>query len=265
MRVLRKYAFVALLSARTNMVYLAEVMSRVVFLGVILYIFTCLWQVVFRQAGANRLGELSLQQMIWYLTVTEAITLSAPRVSANVDLDVRSGALVSYLHRPISYPLYSLASSFGERSVRLFVNLGVGAFVATILVGVPPLSWQAAVFFLAALPLALVVDFLGCFLIGLGAFWLEDTSGIFLIYSRLTMMLGGMLFPITFYPDAFRKIVQWLPFSAVLYGPAKMLVLPTADEFVLVLLRQLIGVALFGSLVWLTYKFASKRVFVNGG
>lgn len=265
MSVLRKYAFVALLSARSNVVYLAEVLSRVVFLGLILYIFSCLWHVVFKSSGSGRLGDLTLEQMIWYLTTTEAIILSAPRVAATVDSDVRSGTLVNYLQRPLSYPLYSLAHNFGERGVRFLVNLLVGAFVSTLLVGLPQLSWQGVLFFLVSIPLAFTVDFLACFLIGLGAFWLEDTTGIMLIYSRLSMMLGGMLFPLTLFPDGVRQVLEWLPFAAVLYGPARLLVNPSPSDFVLVLAHQLIGLALFGVLVTVCYTQANKRVFVNGG
>ena len=39
-----------------------------------------------------------------------------------------------------------------------------------------------------SLPFAFVLDFLGMFLIGLGAFWLEDTSGLRLLYSRATAL-----------------------------------------------------------------------------
>jgi ABC-2 type transport system permease protein len=265
MRVLRKYAFVALLSARSNMVYMAELLSRVVFLAIVLYIFSCLWQVVFKQGGRCLPGEFTLQQMIWYLAATEAIYLSATRVSLNVDLDVRSGALVSYLQRPLSYPLYSLASNLGERGVRLLVNLAVGVLVASILVGIPKLSVQGVLFFCLLIPLSITVDFLGCFLIGLCAFWIEDTSGIFLIYSRITMILGGMLFPITFFPESVRQVIEWLPFAAVLYAPAKMLVAPSALDFLCAGVRQLLALIVFSGLVFAVYRQAGKRVFVNGG
>lgn len=265
MRVLRKYAFVVLLSARSNLVYLAEVCSRVVFLGLVLYIFSQLWHLVFKTMGTGRLGDLTLQQMMWYLTVTEAITLSAPRVAANVDLDVRSGTLVTYLQRPLSYPLYSLAYNFGERGVRFALNFFVGAVVSTLLVGIPSFTWQGAAFFAVAVPLAFVVDFLMCFMIGLGAFWMENTSGVFLIYSRINMIFGGMLFPLSLFPDGVRKVVEWLPFAAITYGPAKLLVSPTTTEFLSVLAKQSLALLVFGTLVYVVYNQASKRVFVNGG
>lgn len=265
MRVLRKYAFVALLSARSNVVYLAEVMSRVVFLGVMLYIFFQLWHAVFSQSGLTRLGGLTLQQMLWYLTVTEAIMLSAPRVSAAVDLDVRSGSLVNYLKRPVSYPLYSLASNLGERGVRFLVNLLVGAAVTILLVGLPQLSWQGLLFFTAAIPFAFIVDFLACFLVGLGAFWLEDTSGVFLIYSRVSMIFGGLLVPLSLFPDGVRRVLEYMPFAAVIYGPAELLVSPSPALFASLLFRQLLGITVLSLFVFAVYKQAGRRIFVNGG
>lgn len=265
MRKLKKYLFVVYLSARNNLAYMTEVMSRVVFLGIILYIFSQLWKQVYIHAASSQLAGLSLEQMIWYLTVTEAIQLSAPRVSANVDLDVRSGALISYLQRPLSYPLYCLANNMGERLVRFSVNLTVGSLIAFCLVGFPTLSLSGLLLFGLSVPLAFVVDFLACFLIGLGAFWLEDTSGIFLIYSRLSMILGGMLFPISLFPEILRKIVEWLPFSAITYGPAKLFVAPASAEFVAIVSKQLFGLVVLSLLVCFVYRFANRRVFVNGG
>lgn len=265
MRVLRKYVLVALLSARSNVVYLSEVVGRLFFLGVILYIFSRLWIAVYSTAGEKQLADLSIVQMIWYLVGTEAMMLSGPRVAAAVDLDVRSGTVVNYLQRPLSYPLYCLFHNLGERTVRFSINLVVGALIALVLVGPLAIGWNSLAFFLLALPLAFTVDFLSGFLIGLGAFWFEDTSGLNLIYSRLTMICGGMLFPLSIFPDNVRPVLEWLPFSAVVYGPAKLLVAPTAAEFLSIMVRQSLAVLVFAVLVYWVYERASKRVFVNGG
>src|SRR5271163_3836498 len=106
---LRKYAWVGLISARSNLAYMSEVLSRTIFLGVILYIFLRLWQVAYDQTRSTSLGGLSLKEMLWYLMIAESIMLSAPRVSQAVDEDVRTGALAVQLIRPISYPLYRLS------------------------------------------------------------------------------------------------------------------------------------------------------------
>lgn len=262
---LRKYGWVGLTAARSNLAYFGEVAARVIFLFLILYIFLRLWQVTYSETGETRLGGLTLAQMMWYLAMTEAITLSGPRVSEEVDQDVRTGALAVQLIRPLSYPLYRLWTTLGERVVRFALNAAVGALVVTLFVGVIPFTVGGLALFALALPFAFVLDFLGLFLIGLGAFWLEDTSGLRLIYSRVTMILGGMLIPIELFPDAVQPLLRALPFASIVYGPARLFVEPSSTFLADLLLRQGIAIALFAGAVALAYRVAVRRINANGG
>src|SRR5262245_43796393 len=188
-RAMTKYTWIGYTAARSNLAYLGEVLSRTTFMAVILYTFARLWAVVYSGSGSQRLGGLSLPQMIWYLTITEALALSSPRVSLEIDEDVRTGRLSVQLLRPLSYVLARLAQVFGERSVRFAVNLTAGSVVALLLVGPIHVSLSNVALFALTLPLAFVIDFLSYFAIGLCGFWMESTAGITLIYSRLTMLL----------------------------------------------------------------------------
>lgn len=260
-----KYPAIALVSARSNMAYLSDVASRFIFLGIVLYIFTCLWRATFAATQASSLGGLSLPQMLWYLVITESIVMSGPRVSQVVDDDVRTGSLSVQLIRPISYPIYKLWATLGERAVRFALNLFVGSMVILVLVGPPAISPLGLVAFALAIPLAFVLDFLCNFLIGLGAFWLEDTSGFLLLYSRITMILGGMLLPLELMPNFLRPLLKALPFSSIVYGPAHVLVLPSVTDLLELLARQGIAVAVMSLIVCAVYKSALRRVFANGG
>jgi len=265
MNSLRKYAWIAFTAARSNLAYLGEVSSRLIFLTVILYIFLRLWQDTYDYSGTGKLGDFSLNQMLWYLTVTEAILLSGPKVSQLIDEDVRTGSFATHLVRPMSYPLYRLAMCLGERVVRFISNMFAGCLVTSVLVGPSSLQWSGFWFLLLALPLAFVLDFLGNFLVGLGAFWIEDTSGLLLIYSRGTMLIGGVLLPLELYPTSVQPLLKILPFANIAYAPARLFVNPTLTDLLLVLSRQLFGVALLGSAVYLVYRVAQRRVFINGG
>lgn len=260
-----KYIWIAATAARSNIYYFGEAASRVVFLTVIMYIFLRLWQVTYAEMAADRLGGITLQQMLWYLAVTEAIMLSTPRTAPNVDQDVRTGAVSLQLIRPLSYPLYQLSVNMGERLVRFSLNLAVGFALCTLFVGIGTLQPQGLIMLLLTLPLAFVLDFLGNFLIGLCAFWIEDTAGIALIYSRLTMILGGMLIPIELFPPMVQPILRVLPFSSIVYGPARMLIAPSADELARVLALQVSGVVVFSLLVALVFSRAMRRVQAHGG
>lgn len=264
-KALNKYYWIAMTSAKSNLAYLGEVGSRVIFLGVILFIFLRLWQVTYHETGVDKLGGLTLSQMLWYLAVTESIILSAPRVSSMVDQDVRTGQLACHLIKPLSYPLYCLSNCLGERLVRFFMNLAVGLSVVTFFVGPIPINFQSILFLLSAIPMAFVLDFLANFIIGLGAFWLEDTTGLMLIYSRITMILGGMLIPIELFPEYMQPVLKILPFASIVYGPARMFVKPDFGEFVSLLFNQFVALIILSFLVWSIFSIASRRIFANGG
>jgi ABC-2 type transport system permease protein len=261
----RKYLWVALTAARSNLAYLGEVATRVLFLGVILYIFLRLWTVTYAETGAAQLGGLTLAQMLWYLAMTEAITLSAPRVSEEVDQDVRTGSLAVQLIRPLSYPLYRLGTTLGERLVRFALNASIGAAIVLFFVGPIAFSAQGLALFALSLPFAFVLDFLGLFLIGLAAFWLEDTGGLRLIYSRVTMVLGGMLLPLELFPEALQPLLRALPFASIIYGPARLFVQPDLPFLRDLLLRQGVFILLYTLLVALVYRVAVRRINANGG
>jgi ABC-2 type transport system permease protein len=209
-----KYTWIGYTAVRSSLAYAGEVISRTIFMVVFLYIFMRLWTVVYAGSGASRLGGLTLQQMLWYLMMTESIALSTTRVSMEIDEDVRTGRLPVQLLKPLSYMVARLAQALGERIVRFAMNVVTGMVVATLLVG--PIAFSVSGL---ALPLAFVVDFLGYFAIGLCAFWMESTAGLTLIYSRLTMLLGGMLMPMDIFPEGLKRIVQSLPFASIIYGP----------------------------------------------
>jgi ABC-2 type transport system permease protein len=265
MMALRKYTWIGLTAARSNLAYLSEVAARTVFLAVILYIFLRLWQVTYGDTGATQLGGLTLPQMLWYLVMTETLTLSAPRVAPEIDQDVRTGALAVQLIRPLSYPLARLWSTLGERLVRFGLNLVVGAAIALLLVGPIAFSVGGLLLFLLALPFAFTLDFLGQFLIGMGAFWLEDTSGLLLIYSRITMILGGMLIPLELFPQAVQPWLRALPFSSIIYGPARMFVHPDAAFLRDLIVRQGLAIVVLAGAVALVYRAGIRRIHANGG
>src|SRR5262249_50836266 len=160
------------------------------------------------------------------LMMAEAIILSAPRVSVEVDEDVRTGRVAVQLLRPMSYSLALLGKAMGERFVRFAVNIVAGSIVALILVGPIPFSVSGLAMFALMLPLAFVVDFLGYLIVGLCAFWLESTMGLAILYSRVTMLLGGMLMPLEVFPQSLQPVLRWLPFATVVYGPARTFVAP---------------------------------------
>jgi ABC-2 type transport system permease protein len=255
----------ASISARSNYAYLGEVFGRQLFLAAILYIFLRLWKVTYANCGVDHMAGLTLPQMLWYLTITETIVLSECSVSSSIDEEVRSGSLAIQLIRPMSYPIYKLALYLGECSIRTVANLAIGAILCFILVREVPITAAGALALLLLLPLSMMLDFLANFLIGLGAFWIENTNGIFFIYRKLLIISGGMLIPLDLLPQPYSNIAKALPFASMVYGPARQFVHPVYGELLSILFLQIIWIIVLSLIVWQVYKLALKRIAANGG
>jgi ABC-2 type transport system permease protein len=260
-----KYAWIGYTAARSELAYSAANIARVIFMTTVLYVFMKLWQVVYAGAGVDRLGGLTQAQMLWYLVATESVIMSMPRLWYEVDQDVRTGALAVQLIRPLSYIAAHFGRSTGERVVRFVTNLAIGIVVALLLVGPIAFSAGGLLMFVLVLPMAFIIDFFGAMLVGLCAFWLESTQGIALIYSRLMMLLGGLLLPIEVYPESVQPILRVLPFAAILHAPGRMLVSPSVALFLQCLGLQLVCLIVYGAVVFAFHRYALRRVFVNGG
>jgi len=265
MKTIRKYTWIAYTSMRSALAYSGEFVARTILLAVILYIFLRLWMAAYRGAGADRLGGLTLEQMLWYLMITEAIVMSASRVSMEVDEDVRSGRLAIQLLRPASYPLSLMAKTLGERLVRFGLNIASGSIVMLLLVGTIPLRFSGLFMFVVAVPLAFALDFLAYLFVGFFAFWLESTLGLAILYSRVSMLLGGMMMPIEVFPDRWQPIVRALPFPWMIYGPARLFVAPDAALLWTIVRSQVAALIVFSAAVAVIQNIALKRIQLNGG
>ncbi len=261
----QKYSAVLRVSAANNIAYLMEVLFRAVLLIVLVFVLSQLWKTTFSARGARLLSGFSIADMIWYLAAAETIAMSMPALTRRIDQEVRSGQLAYLLGRPCNYVLYNFAQYLGERLVRFIINGTVATALALLVAGPPHMSWMG----LAAWPLvaflALCIEFVAYFSIGLLAFWTEETTSFSLIFSRLTLVLGGVLAPLEIFPQPLRSIAQALPFSSILYGPARTLVHFELDRFGWLLLQQALTLAIGGLILAAVYQVAIKRVNINGG
>jgi ABC-2 type transport system permease protein len=145
------------------------------------------------------------------------------------------------------------------------MNAVVGAVLALLIVGLPHFTWMSMLAWPLVAFLALCIDFVAYMTIGLLAFWTENTDSFALIFSRLTLVLGGVLAPLEIFPQPLRRIAQALPFSTILYGPSRTLVHFELDRFVALLGQQVLVLAVGTLILFMVYQVAIRRVNINGG
>jgi ABC-2 type transport system permease protein len=132
------------------------------------------------------------------------------------------------------------------------------------LVGAPPnpLGW---------LPVAITVlgawtlNFCISALIGLSAFVVEDISAFQWVYQKLAFIFGGLLIPLDFYPAWLQNIARALPFSSILYGPARLFVEPSLSAFLSTLGMQLGWIFALSLVLAFAYRRSLAYLTINGG
>ncbi len=261
---LRRWLFVSRISARQQLTYRSEFLLRAVSMVLFMGIFIALWRTVYSLEGGAMSGY-TLRDIVWYLAMTETVALSTSRIFVEMGETVRSGAVAYTLTRPIPYPLLQVLGSLGDSAPRFLLNLLTAALVATVGVGLGAGSWAGlGAFFLLAW-LALLLDALIAVLIGLLAFWMEETTPIFWIYQKLLFTVGGLFLPLEFFPGWLQNVARWLPFQFIAYAPARAFVAFTPVEVAGALQGQALyigGLALLVAAVW---RVAQRRLVIQGG
>lgn len=101
-------------------------------------------------------------------------------------------------------------------------------------------------------------------LISIISFWIEDSTPFHWIYDKMILLIGTM-FPIEMFPQYLRPIIKCTPIYVVTYGPAKLLINFSLQNFVQISLAQIIYLFVATTLTLILYEKGVKKLNVNGG
>jgi ABC-2 type transport system permease protein len=262
---LARYGFVLRTSARQQWIYRAELAARAAQMAMFMFVFMALWSTAFVVSGSAELQGFTLVQIVWYLAMSETIALSSSRIFVEISEAVKAGDLAYTMARPLSYPLFQLASSLGNSGPRFLLNLLTASIVVGLgmrqLAGTP----SGLLAFLGLAGLALVLDGLIAVLIGLLAFWLEEINPVFWIYQKLLFTLGGLFLPLEMFPGWLQRAVRWLPFQFITYAPARAFVGFEPSFVRRAVAGQVLYIVLLAALVGCVWRRAQHRLVLHGG
>jgi ABC-2 type transport system permease protein len=260
-----RYFFVLRLAALQQWAYRGEMVMRSISMVLFMGVFIALWHTAFGLRGGAELAGYTLVDMVWYLAMTETVTLSASRIFVEISEAVKSGDLAYTLTRPISYPFFQVANSLGDSMPRFWLNLAVASTVVIVGVGFGAGNGRGLLAFLGMAMLALLLDALIAVLIGLSAFWLEEVMPVFWIYQKLLFTVGGLFLPLDLFPPWLKRISDWLPFRFIAYVPARAFVAFEWDAVIRAILGQCAYIAGLGILVVIVWHRARRRMVIQGG
>ena len=181
---------------------------------------------------------------------------------------IRTGDVVTDLLRPIDPVWQLLAADLGRAAhamlTRFVVPIAIGALCFQLQAPRHPATY---VLFAASVLMATIVCF-GCrFLVNAAAYWLLDARGPQMGWTLASGILGGLFFPLWFFPDAVATaLVVATPFPSIIQLPLDVLVErgPLGERLALLVIQAGWMVMILG-LCRLVQRQGERKLVVQGG
>lgn len=229
-------------------------LSLIVPICVYFFIKYNLWSSIYHfNSGEKQLQGYSLDKMIQYQfwIMIFDFFVRAHFFSENLSESIRLGKISSYLLYPFGFIKYQLSLFISDKIIQMGVG-GVALSLALYFHFTEPLKSSILMksFFLMCLVSGFW--FVIQIIVGLLAFWHEETWSLNVCLRFIAAFLSGSLLPLDFYPEALTKILLWTPFPYLIYFPVKGLMGEPIDfgPVYLILGGWIIGLSLFMGWLW---------------
>ncbi len=234
----------------------------------IIYIFLELWQYIYSANGSGQIIKgYDLGQMIWYLIITELIvcTTKTNLIVRSINNEIKSGSISYKLNKPYNYLFYSISNFMAKSIMNLLFLLPVAIVMGIVFVGLPStFVWVQIIPCLLVIILSIFISWSTYAIVGLVAFWIQDSLPFHWIVSKLFMILG-LFFPIEFYPAWLQPIIKYSPIYSVMSGPANLVANFSWTAFAEIIISQVAWGIVLLAIGYGVYCLGKRRVTSNGG
>ncbi len=228
-----------------------------------------LWTGLFRSSKSGIVFGYTFSQMIAYAVFASLVTkIISSTFVYEINTDIKEGGLAKYLVRPISYFKYNFMSYLGEKSG---IILSAILIIAAVWLGINALGnsgFNAAqlLFFLIALILGMILNFIIFYGICSMAFWMIDASGAIFITTLIGTIVSGGIFPLDIFNTQVQFILHLLPFPYTSYFPVSILCGTITDSKIPEgFLLQIIWIIITICISKILWSIGTKRYVSVGG
>lgn len=264
-----KYVKAFGLGAQSAMEYRADFLLGMVSAIWPIFIQFFLWTSIYKGSGQQNLFGYTYAQMIAY-TIMANIVQRLTRTGFEYDMvdDIKNGGLDKFIVRPVGYFQYRMATFIGNKlaqfAVLFIVMLGAVVFVNAVYGGIiAPLS---VLWFVLALLLAFVLNFIIFFTVGMLAFWLAEIGFFYEAVRIVFIAFSGGIFPLDVFGAKVVAVMNFLPFKYTVNFPVDVLSGRVAGPDILLgCLIQLAWIAALSFLSIKLWNYGQKKYVAAGG
>lgn len=261
---MKKYIRIMLTAASDQIFRIKSLLARLFLLIIMLFVFNLFWNII----GSEKIdSNISAVNFIWYLLLGAVLQFGRPEgLHRQIEEEVRSGDIAYRMMRPVSFIGYKCCESLGTFCVRLPILLFVGAALITFLTdGALPDQIQALPIIIALLFGSMFLLSLGTVFVGLSALYLQDSLPLFWLVQKGEYILGGLFFPLTFYPDELFRFALATPFGSAGYNVTSLIYRYTPEQAITATLSLGFWISIMLGIDYLLFFILKRKVSVNGG
>ena len=263
---MKKYLFIYKATLIENLNYVLNIIFRFINFILMMFIFLNVWQYIYAD-NSKLINGYTIEQMIWYVLITEVLWFGSRNkiLTKEISQDIKTGNIAYNINKPYNYVYYIIAKHLGEITIKMILFAIVGIIIGICFVG--PIEN----FNFANIPFLLITVFFGILInsviritISLISFWIEDSTPFHWVYDKMILVLGT-LFPIEMFPKILQPIIKCTPIFVVTYGPAKLIINFTIENFIKISIAQIIYLVISILIIGILYNKGVKKLNVNGG
>jgi ABC-2 type transport system permease protein len=178
-------------------------------------------------AGSRRpgIGGYDAQGMLVYYIAAILVgkLVQTTELEQNISQDIYEGGLTRYLLYPVPYGVVKYVQQLGALGPAI-VQLVLFVAWLPFVVGIPrDFTAAGIVMGIGAIAVANLLQFLITFPIQLVAFWADNVWSLMVMHRFASALLGGMLAPLSLFPEPARRILEALPFRYLFAFPVETL------------------------------------------
>jgi ABC-2 type transport system permease protein len=237
-------------------------LGRLAFYWLILLIFWALW----RATPLQELGRpgFDAARLFCYMAVTECVLIAVGFPYREIERAILSGEIAAGLTRPLPYAMAVLAEWIGGCCHRLLL-LGAGGIVIGLwITGGIDIPFAVLPAMLLSTAIAVLLVLLCHLQLGYAAAWVGTPAPLFWIWQKMTFVLGGLMIPLTLYPEPFGSLARASPFAAMVFAPASFVLDASASGIAETLGLQLFWLVVIGLMTWMVERAAEARFAEQG-
>ena len=212
-----------------------------------------LWTSIYSMGGIEEIRGYTMAGMLRYQALVMVVSLLGQSYSSlNLSQDIRMGRISMYLIYPFEFWKFHAAGFLSFQAIQVLITLlTVAVFAASGLVG----SFSIEYLVIGGAYTLLVASFWFSisFVLGLVAFWIEESWAFRVLFNMTAAFLSGATVPLEIFPAWFSSALAYTPFPYITHVPVKIMsgeFTGSISEAAVILIGWIVVAGLAGRGLW---------------